>query len=1574
MTPPLLPTDIKSINRAVDNYLIADNVKQTDVKLQQLERATAQRIAPILKRQGIITLREFERLEKIFVEETRQDNLNHAFSLAQLDTRQDFIKALTGPMSIAATLGGQTLSAQLGIKLSFNPVDPATHAYLQERAAESVTGIDDTTRSRLNTIIEKDYGEGKTYQQIARDLKNDFAEYSLPGGGQRAKLIAVTELGNAHEGTKENMVRQIAQAGFKMKKFWLTLKDEKVCNICRMNMADGWIPIDQPHSSGHQRSKGHPGCRCPELYRADLPDVAGPQGDFAVKVSAFESDRSAEIITLEESAEIEYAQLDSPQFTGEPTAPTPPEEDESEQIATTKFVKRIVAALELQKGDKGDPGKDGKDGYTPIKGKDYFDGEPGYTPVKGKDYFDGKDSTVPGPPGEDSTVPGPKGDPGYTPVKGVDYQDGKDGESIKGDPGEPGPGLPPGGEPGQVPVKKSREDYDTEWQYPTGGVMWTGGNSGTQPDPATEVPLIEAGAGAIGASDKYAREDHVHPAFGGGGETPSDDDPLMDSTADPGISDEYSRGDHVHPSDTTKSDTTHNHDLAYLGLTAKAADSDKLDNHDSTYFSEATHTHATLPTADEKAALTGTSGTAPSAANPLIDDADTRLTDNRTDAAAFHAASEIDHNSLDGLDGGTAGEYYHLVAPELVGEIPGEPPLMNVVGLVYGETEYSNKGLYDDYEPPQDAGTAFTGTSLHAARRDHVHPISVMPHPTVIATTTAVKGGVFNGDFETGTKDVAVTANGVIGVNSGWYLSVSAGAVSAELDTAVCASGKASLKLEATNTSGAAIVYNTSGVTLPILALEAIPLTPSVKYRLIAKVKTNLVGASGVYVDLIQYDSAAVVGTTVSTSKLSTTNDFTILSVDFTSDNDAAFGRFALHNDVAGTVNQAWFDVVDLHRVVEDTGYTGTVPTPLLSTITGVTSTDSVDQSQLVSDSTSKVGDQSGTDYWVAQSFTPTKSKCSGISFYKEANIGTPTGNFNVSIQTDNATKPSGTIVASRELTLAQYNALSTGFNYLDMPCLLTPATLYWIVWKDTAAEANNNSFCLGTQNTGSYAGGQRGYSSNSGSTWTVDARDIAFKTHYPKPTENATIICNGDKISLSADADGILGGAIIDLDKGKYLYYQSFVNTTVGVAGANNVYASGQSTAQTAPTVISGFSLASGDLRGGDTGVYITWKVNTLLPIKHLVVSFKQYINGCYVQISPDNVNWTTLFLQTVAGYVWTPCETDLVNGLSTFYVRLGGVTLYMSNMIIEADLDTSALPIPQIYPLATNQFSDEVILPSAATRVYFRLNKYINPNGVVMPYIEFTDAAAVVIKAIPIRLDNSQETNPAIAIVKADTLYGQASGTGSDEGDNYILNDGEYMTLSTATAVPRVTYQVGKGTTAFSNITKNVIYLSSNGSSNDATKDPSHQMSVTHWYRIESITKVVSDVIRKLSDIASSLIPNSSFDIQFLIDGGGVTPSATSKGFITVPSKCVVTGWTLLGDAAGAIVVDVHSCAYSGFPTTTTIFASKPTIAATNQMAQTLGTLAIPLNKGDVLEVAVDSVTTITRCTLSLHCERVK
>jgi hypothetical protein len=109
-------------------------------------------------------------------------------------------------------------------------------------------------------------------------------------------------------------------------------------------------------------------------------------------------------------------------------------------------------------GLPGDTGPQGKPGIPGEPGPQGETGEPGKRGAYGINGRDGINGS-----------PGPKGPPG---------KDGQDGESIPGEKGEPGPGLPPGGEPGQVPVKKSKEDYDTKWEYPSGGVVLASGPGG----------------------------------------------------------------------------------------------------------------------------------------------------------------------------------------------------------------------------------------------------------------------------------------------------------------------------------------------------------------------------------------------------------------------------------------------------------------------------------------------------------------------------------------------------------------------------------------------------------------------------------------------------------------------------------------------------------------------------------------------------------------------------------------------------------------------------------------------------------------------------------------------------------------------------------------------------------------------------------------------------------------------------------------------------------------------------------------------------------------------------------------
>ena len=49
--------------------------------------------------------------------------------------------------------------------------------------------------------------------------------------------------------------------------------------------------------------------------------------------------------------------------------------------------------------------------------------------------------------------------------------------------------------------------------------------------PATAVPLVESGTGAVGTATKYAREDHVHPLGPGGGGSGGVAEPIIITTA-----------------------------------------------------------------------------------------------------------------------------------------------------------------------------------------------------------------------------------------------------------------------------------------------------------------------------------------------------------------------------------------------------------------------------------------------------------------------------------------------------------------------------------------------------------------------------------------------------------------------------------------------------------------------------------------------------------------------------------------------------------------------------------------------------------------------------------------------------------------------------------------------------------------------------------------------------------------------------------------------------------------------------------------------------------------------------------
>jgi hypothetical protein len=745
--------------------------------------------------------------------------------------------------------------------------------------------------------------------------------------------------------------------------------------------------------------------------------------------------------------------------------------------------------------------------------------------------------------------------------------------------------------------------------------------------------------------------------------------------------------------------------------------------------------------------------------------------------------------------------------------------------------------------------------------------------PTTVALSDVpVKGGVFNGGFELAPTFVAVqtASNWIDGTAAGsgtidkygWYMARDATAVAASFDSTISHSGNYSLKLSTTNTTGRLYVYNDPDYsTKARLILKA-----ATKYRVNVWVKTNNVAANSVYFRLVQYDrTTAGFGTVYTSTKLSGTNDWTLLTVSFTSDNTSLSAFIDMWNNVAGNISDAWFDDITIEEIVEDTTFTGLVPTPTRPTVSGVTTTGNIDQNQVTSDNAVSLGNNN-VYRGVAQSFVPTRSKLTYIVAAKTTTVLSPSGTVTFSIRTDNAGSPSTTSLASYTYTSAQFLALPLGEVNVPLPCLLTPGTTYWWVAADSQAESAGNYYALVWKaTTNPYPTMKTGDAALT--TWSTVANGaMYFRTLYAKPTENVTIVCNGEKISLDADEDGLLSGAIIDIDKGTYIYNKAGLGEQFTIS--NDVYsASAGGQISPVPSTINGWAAESNVginfVSTSDATVrWIIWKVNTMIPIKHLKISFEDYsaaANAKLTQISSDGVNFTTLRTRndTAGTRVTSILETDLMNGLSTFYIRYykGGNDYAICGIrIIEADLDTATIPSLILHPLSTQlQYSDDIILPSTVDRIYLRMAKYDNDRGVVVPHLEFC-STAVPAGRIPLKVDNSGETNAAVKIIVSETNVCTA-GTGSTEGLNFIINDGEYVTITTPSSTVKVTYQIGKGTTVFTHLTMNRFYLSSNGDSDSSTKDPSHQFNFYLGMLKEGVQKIVEGVQRSINDISTSI-----------------------------------------------------------------------------------------------------------------------
>lgn len=156
--------------------------------------------------------------------------------------------------------------------------------------------------------------------------------------------------------------------------------------------------------------------------------------------------------------------------------------------------------------------------------------------------------------------------------------------------------------------------------------------------------------------------------------------------------------------------------------------------------------------------------------------------------------------------------------------------------------------------------------------------------------------------------------------------------------------------------------------------------------------------------------------------------------------------------------------------------------------------------------------------------------------------------------------------------------------------------------------------------------------------------------------------------------------------------------------------------------------------------------------------------------------------------------------------------------------------------------------------------------------------------------------------------------------------------------------------------------IYNEFNGSIDNANIDASAAIA---YSKLDLATSITDGDISTSADVLKA-------GVGFVIDGGGAEISTGIAGWVEVPYNCTITACRMLADQTGSIVVDIWKDSYANYPPTDadSITASAvPTISSAIKDEDTsLAGWTTSISAGDILYFNVDSVTTITKCLITL------
>lgn len=274
MTPSYL---LPALDRFLETATAADVIRRKERAIRPLQKKLISQLTKAFRAQGKSFVKQFEATKDIFRESLSQKDWFHLFERAALSTELLFADPIQVGVSAALLAGAGAITDDMDDEATslldpFKLDNPRAVRYMREHGAELVKNINDTTRDYLNAVLTQAAENGWSWSETAQAIIERYEEFAVGTKGpkhlqSRAELIAVTELGNAYEAGNEMVAADLQDAGLKMEKAWEGPADDITSQACRANMAQGWIPFDEPFQSGDMRPLHHPGCRHAALYR-----------------------------------------------------------------------------------------------------------------------------------------------------------------------------------------------------------------------------------------------------------------------------------------------------------------------------------------------------------------------------------------------------------------------------------------------------------------------------------------------------------------------------------------------------------------------------------------------------------------------------------------------------------------------------------------------------------------------------------------------------------------------------------------------------------------------------------------------------------------------------------------------------------------------------------------------------------------------------------------------------------------------------------------------------------------------------------------------------------------------------------------------------------------------------------------------------------------------------------------------------------------------------------------------------------------------------------------------------------